>query len=165
VADPFGIERVGGFEFVELRGIWVDGFIRRVAQPLIGFEFAGAPSLRFLQGWRFEVRLRDNGNFHLRGFPLDGNGVFRFLPAFDVAADGVLGHRSPVAQILSFRDQPRKRGNRHGVSSVFVGFKKRGVFMDPVPDCSNCNPLRNPVDCRDNGEANDDTTCLADALA
>jgi hypothetical protein len=34
-----------------------------------------------------------------------------------------------VVQILSFCDQPRKRGNCHGVSALFVGFKKGGVFV------------------------------------
>jgi len=108
--------------------------IKVIAPGARAFEFAGAPSLRLLQGWGFlGLRLCDDRNLDLRGFAFDWDGLFRLLQALDVTADGVLGHGSRVLQILAFRHKFREGGDRHRVAAVFVRLEKGGLFVLHAP--------------------------------
>lgn len=74
--------------------------------------------------------LHDDGNLYLCCFPLDRNGLFRFLQPLDLTLDGVFGHGSRVFQILAFSHKSREGGDRHGVPDVFVRLEKSGVSSD-----------------------------------
>ncbi len=64
------------------------------------------------------IHLRHDRNPELCGSAFDWNGLFRFLQALDVAADGILGHVSRVLRVLAFRQESMKGGDRHRVAAV-----------------------------------------------
>ena len=111
------------------------------------FEFAGTPSPRPLQGWGFGAPpICDGEILTCANSRSSGMGSFAFkLAAFDVTADGALGHGSRVVQILALRHKSREGGDRHRVAAVFVRLEKSGVFALHAPTAFHLTILdRNP---------------------
>lgn len=76
--------------------------------------------------------LGNNGNFDLRRFTFNWDGLLRLLKPLDVTLDGILHHGSRMIQVLALRYKSGQGRNRNCIPAIFVGLEKGRVLVNAI---------------------------------